>query len=113
LAFEEAKAVTLHIGMLLDPGLTQLDLTGPLELFGRIPGANVHLAAGIDFGLRIVAELAGDAAAKRAELLIQYDPAPPFRSGHPRVAAPALLEEVKQALAESVANRAARLRPGA
>src|SRR4051794_23947806 len=33
----------MDIGMLLFPGLTQLDLTGPFEVFHRIPGANVHL----------------------------------------------------------------------
>src|SRR5690348_5540194 len=35
--------MTLHIGMLLYPGLTQLDLTAPFELLHRIPGAQVHL----------------------------------------------------------------------
>jgi cyclohexyl-isocyanide hydratase len=34
---------TTHMGMLLYPGLTQLDLTGPFEVFHRIPGARVHL----------------------------------------------------------------------
>src|SRR3954451_12179018 len=33
----------MNIGMLLFPGLTQLDLTGPFEVFHRIPGATVHL----------------------------------------------------------------------
>lgn len=33
----------MHIGMLLFPGLTQLDLTGPFEVLHRIPGATVHL----------------------------------------------------------------------
>ena len=31
----------LQIGMLLFPGVTQLDLTGPFELFSRIPGARL------------------------------------------------------------------------
>lgn len=35
--------MTLHIGMLLFPRLTQLDLTGPYELFHRIPDAKVHM----------------------------------------------------------------------
>ncbi len=35
--------MTLHIGMLLFPRLTQLDLTAPFELFHRIPDAKVHL----------------------------------------------------------------------
>lgn len=34
---------TLHIGFLLFPNLTQLDLTGPLQVFSRLPGASVHL----------------------------------------------------------------------
>ncbi|WP_296951221.1 DJ-1/PfpI family protein [uncultured Massilia sp.] len=34
----------LHIGFLLFPHLTQLDLTGPVQVLGRVPGAQVHLA---------------------------------------------------------------------
>jgi cyclohexyl-isocyanide hydratase len=33
----------LHIGLLLFPKLTQLDLTGPLQVFASLPGATVHL----------------------------------------------------------------------
>ncbi|ABD07733.1 ThiJ/PfpI [Rhodopseudomonas palustris HaA2] len=33
----------LQIGLLLFPNLTQLDLTGPLQVLSRIPGATVHL----------------------------------------------------------------------
>ena len=33
----------LQIGLLLFPNLTQLDLTGPLQVFARLPGAQVHL----------------------------------------------------------------------
>jgi cyclohexyl-isocyanide hydratase len=35
--------MTTHIGMLLYPRLTQLDLTGPFEVLHRIPNAEVHL----------------------------------------------------------------------
>lgn len=34
----------LHIGFLLFPQVTQLDLTGPAQVLSRIPGARVHLA---------------------------------------------------------------------
>lgn len=34
----------VNIGFLVFPGITQLDMTGPFEVFARIPGANVHLA---------------------------------------------------------------------
>jgi cyclohexyl-isocyanide hydratase len=32
-----------HIGLLLFPDITQLDLTGPYEVFTKFPEANVHL----------------------------------------------------------------------
>lgn len=35
--------MTTHVGMLLFPDLTQLDLTGPFEVFQRVPGAVAHL----------------------------------------------------------------------
>ena len=34
-----------RIGLLVFPGLTQLDMTGPYEVFHRLPGAEVHLVA--------------------------------------------------------------------
>lgn len=207
--------MTLHIGMLLYPGLTQLDLTAPFELLHRIPDSEVHLVwkdtapvradsgiqivptttleacprldlvfapggdgqiplmtdaavlgflrdhgataryvtsvctgslllgaagllagyqatshwafvellplfgatpapgrvvvdrnritaggvtAGIDFGLRIIAELAGERLAMAAQLGLEYDPDPPFRSGHPSVADPAITSAVRERL---------------
>jgi cyclohexyl-isocyanide hydratase len=216
--------MTLHIGMLLYPGLTQLDLTGPFEVLHRIPDAQVHLAwkdkepvradsgltlvpsttladcppldmvfvpggagqlplmtdpvvlgflrergraaryvtsvctgslllgaagllegyaatthwafvdllpmfgarpapgrvvvdrnritaggvtAGIDFGLRIVAEIAGERRAQAIQLGLEYDPAPPFRCGHPSVAEPSLVAELRAQLAPLVQARAA------
>ena len=41
------------------------------------------VTAGIDFGLSVVAEIAGETAARKIQLGIEYDPAPPFDSGHP------------------------------
>jgi cyclohexyl-isocyanide hydratase len=34
---------TIHIGFLLFPNVTQLDLTGPAQVLSRVPGAKVHL----------------------------------------------------------------------
>jgi cyclohexyl-isocyanide hydratase len=204
--------MTTHIGMLLYPGLTQLDLTGPFEVLHRVPDAEVHLVwktrdvvladsklglvptttlaacpaldvvfvpggggqmalmqdgevlgflasqargaryvtsvctgalvlgaaglldgydatthwafmdllpmfgaravskrvvvdrnrvtgggvtAGIDFGLTLAAELAGEAIAKAIQLGLEYDPAPPFHCGHPDVAEPQILATVR------------------
>lgn len=33
----------LDIGLLFFPGMTQLDVTGPFEVFARLPGARIHL----------------------------------------------------------------------
>jgi cyclohexyl-isocyanide hydratase len=41
------------------------------------------VTAGIDFALTVAAEIAGTEAAQRIQLAIEYDPAPPFTSGHP------------------------------
>ena len=51
------------------------------------------VTAGIDFGLSVIAEIAGETAAKKIQLGIEYDPAPPFNSGHPDKA-PALKSEL-------------------
>jgi len=216
--------MTTHVGMLLYPGLTQLDLTGPFEVLHRVPDAKVHLAwktldpvvadsgltlvpsttlaacppldvvfvpggggqtplmqdpevlaflrehgsrarwvtsvctgslllgaagllagyeaathwafmdllplfgakpvrrrvvvdrnrvtgggvtAGIDFGLRIAAELAGDDFAKGVQLGLEYDPEPPFRCGHPDVAEPEVLARVRASFEERYRARAA------
>jgi cyclohexyl-isocyanide hydratase len=37
------SAPPLQIGLVLFPKLTQLDLTGPLQVFSSVPGAKVHL----------------------------------------------------------------------
>ena len=33
----------LQIGLLIFPKVTQLDFTGPLQVFSSVPGAKVHL----------------------------------------------------------------------
>jgi cyclohexyl-isocyanide hydratase len=219
--------MTIHVGMLLYPGLTQLDLTGPFEVFHRIPQTSVHLVwktldavaadsrlsilpdttlaacpdldvlfvpggrgqtplmrdrevlgflaeqgararfvtsvctgslllgaaglldgydaathwaymdllplfgarpvrkrvvvdrnrvtgggvtAGIDFGLRLAAELANENLAKSIQLGIEYDPDPPFRCGHPDVAEPPIVETVRHVFEPLVKERAAAVR---
>jgi cyclohexyl-isocyanide hydratase len=218
--------MTTHIGMLLYPGLTQLDLTGPFEVLHRVPGAQVHLlwktldpvvadsklgllpttaiaacpkldvvfvpggtgqtalmddegvlsflaeqgrsaryvtsvctgalvlgaagllegyeaathwafmdllplfgarpvrkrvvvdrnritgggvTAGIDFGLRLAAELGGEPLAKAIQLGLEYDPEPPFRCGHPDVAEPEIVAVVRARFDETARVRAERL----
>lgn len=52
----------------------------------RLTGGGV--TAGIDFGLTLAAQLAGEEVARRIALGLEYAPAPPF-PGSPRSAAPA------------------------
>lgn len=50
----------------------------------RITGGGV--TAGIDFGLTIASILYGEETAKIVQLLLEYDPAPPFDAGSPEKA---------------------------
>jgi cyclohexyl-isocyanide hydratase len=219
--------MTLHIGMLLFPNLTQLDLTGPYEIFTRVPDAKVHtvwkttdpiesdsglgfvpsstleacppldllfipggggqvkvmtdegvmrwvrdqgerarfvtsvctgslvlgaagllkgykatshwayrhllpifgaeiaegrvvtdrnritaggVTAGIDFGLTILASIAGEDRAKAVQLAIEYDPAPPFGCGHPDRAEKHIVNSVREAIEKSIAERESLVR---
>jgi cyclohexyl-isocyanide hydratase len=58
----------------------------------RITGGGV--TAGIDFGLFVVAKLFGEAVAKKVQLMLEYDPAPPYNAGSPKTADKMLVEEV-------------------
>lgn len=62
----------------------------------RISGGGV--TAGIDFGLTLLATLRGDTAAKCAQLMMEYDPRPPFDSGSPSVAEPEIVALANQML---------------
>ena len=33
----------IHIGFLIFPQMTQLDVTGPAEVLSRVPGAKIHM----------------------------------------------------------------------
>lgn len=59
----------------------------------RITGGGV--TAGIDFGLRLAAELRGREAAEKVQLMLEYDPAPPFDAGSPRTAPQQRVREVQ------------------
>ncbi len=58
----------------------------------RITGGGV--TGGIEFGLTLVARLEGDEMAKGIQLGFEYDPQPPFQSGTPEQAEPAVTAQV-------------------
>ena len=60
----------------------------------RITGGGV--TAGIDFGLVVVSQLCGEENAKRIQLMLEYNPAPPFDAGSPEKAGKVLVEQMKQ-----------------
>jgi cyclohexyl-isocyanide hydratase len=65
------------------------------------------VTAGIDFGLEVLAALAGEDEAKIVQLSLEYAPAPPFRSGTPSEASTEVLAEAKKRLGGSRAVREA------
>ena len=99
-----------------------------LPAFGAIPVAERvvvdgrlitggGVTSGIDFALRVAAEVAGEKVARAIQLGVEYDPQPPFDSGSPERADPALVERIRGLLspdrAEAVARAAAALRGAA
>jgi cyclohexyl-isocyanide hydratase len=89
-----------------------------LPYFGAIPvNARVVIdgnwifaagvTAGIDGALRLAAELRGDDAAKAIQLHMVYAPEPPFDSGTPETAPPAILAQTRESLSDITRQREA------
>ncbi|WP_428491323.1 DJ-1/PfpI family protein [Rhodopila sp.] len=92
-----------------------------LPCFGAIPvndrvvvdGTWVFAAgvtSGIDGALRLAAELRGEAAAQAIQLDMVYAPEPPFNSGTPETAPPAILSAARNALRDLTTRREATAR---
>jgi cyclohexyl-isocyanide hydratase len=92
-----------------------------LPFFGAIPvnervvvdGSYVLAAgvtAGIDGALRLAAELRGDDVAQAIQLHMAYAPEPPFNSGTPETAPPAILLKARQSVQSITAQREATAR---
>jgi cyclohexyl-isocyanide hydratase len=56
----------------------------------RITGAGV--TSGIDFGLTLLSLLCGENMAKMAQLMMEYNPQPPFNAGSPETAGEKILQ---------------------
>lgn len=70
---------------------------------GKIATA-AGVSAGIDLALWLVGEIAGEERARAAQLSIEYDPQPPFDSGHPSKATPELLAATRRAMQREAVN---------
>jgi putative intracellular protease/amidase len=65
------------------------------------------VSSGIDMGLTLVAKIAGEEFAKTVQLLIEYDPEPPFDSGSPAKADAEVVENLRRlAAGRATANQA-------
>jgi cyclohexyl-isocyanide hydratase len=59
----------------------------------RISGGGI--TAGLDFALTLIAEIAGEQHAKTMELLLEYDPHPPFKTGNHNLVGDKLKQQVQ------------------
>jgi cyclohexyl-isocyanide hydratase len=73
----------------------------------RFTGGGV--TAGIDFALTIAAEIYGEKIAKEIQLMIEYNPNPPFSAGSPDTIEADILEEVLASRKEIQAQRLAQI----
>ena len=91
-------------------GLAAMNITGVHERVvidgNRVTGGGV--TAGLDFGLTLLAKLLSEEDARTSQLVLEYDPLPPFQDGHPRCAAPETLAAAK-ALMTDFPERAAAI----
>ena len=92
----------------------ELDTLG--EMGARPTGARVvqqgkivtaaGVSSGIDMALHLMAQIAGEEFAKTIQLMIEYDPQPPFDAGSPEKAPPQIVAQLRE-LAAARAGEAA------
>jgi len=68
------------------------------------------ITSGIDFGLSVVSVIEGQDKAKQVQLEMEYNPEPPFSSGHPKQADHQTVAQVSEARKSVVEDRRRRLR---
>jgi cyclohexyl-isocyanide hydratase len=71
------------------------------------------VTAGIDFALTVAAHVCGAEFAKKTQLSMEYDPHPPFDSGSPERADPALVAQARADAAKRQAERQAAVNEAA
>ena len=73
----------------------------------RFTGSGV--TAGIDFALTIAAEIYGEKIAKEIQLMIEYNPNPPFLAGSPKLIEADILEQILTSRKEIQNHRNAQI----
>jgi putative intracellular protease/amidase len=86
--------------------------TGERVVFqGKVVTA-AGVSSGIDMALRLVAKIVDDDAAKAVQLVIEYDPQPPFDTGSVDKAPAEMVDGIRAAVAAREAASRARMREG-
>jgi transcriptional regulator GlxA family with amidase domain len=92
---------------------------GELESLGAVPVRErvvrrgkvitaAGVSAGIDMGLTLAGAIQGKEFAEALQLIMEYDPAPPFDAGSPEKAGPATMGRAMTAMAEVMQTLAAK-----
>ena len=111
-------ALILGAAGLLDghPATTHWIALDRLAAFGATPQREARIvrsgkiwtaagvSAGIDLALQVVGELCGRERAETIQLMIEYDPRPPFDAGHPTKASPAVLAAARREMLQRARN---------
>lgn len=98
------KATTYWSAMSMLPAFGAIPVHERVVQDGHvITGGGV--TAGIDFGLYLVAQMAGPDVAQAIQLGLEYNPAPPFDAGHPSRARPEIVKLVEMVTAEAQQRR--------
>ncbi|MCW5642717.1 MAG: hypothetical protein KIT63_11520 [Rhodoferax sp.] len=63
------------------------------------------VSAGIDLALFVLAEICGRERAEMTQLILEYDPQPPFEAGHPRKAAATVVNAARAEMQHRARNR--------
>ena len=65
------------------------------------------VSAGVDMALTLAAEIAGEQTARTIQLMLEYDPQPPFDAGSPAKAGDAIVGKAAAAMFETLQKLAA------
>jgi cyclohexyl-isocyanide hydratase len=63
------------------------------------------VTSGIDFGLEVIAAIAGDEVAQSVQLGLEYNPAPPFDGGHPSRTPDHIVSMLRESFYDAAAAR--------
>ncbi|MGH3918361.1 MAG: DJ-1/PfpI family protein [Pseudonocardiaceae bacterium] len=78
-------------------GLREYDVepTGERVVFDGKYVTAAGVSSGIDMALALAGRIAGDAAAQEIQLIIEYDPQPPYDAGSPDKAPPEIVDKLR------------------